>query len=111
MRISDWSSDVCSSDLWISAAFEAIAPPNTAARRERRTPEQPAGLHSELQRYFRTGHRPPPRGRPVSRLHRHFAQQGLLSQRALLCRPQRAETDHRLVLERLSVDGDRKSVG
>src|SRR3546814_18086278 len=65
MRISDWSSDVCSSDLWISAAFEAIAPPNTAARRERRTPEQPAGLHSELQRYFRTGHRPPPRGRPV----------------------------------------------
>src|SRR3546814_10842195 len=61
MRSSDWSSDVCSSDL-----------------------------------------RPPPRGRPVSRLHRHFAQQGLLSQRALLCRPQRAETDHRLVLERRS---------
>jgi len=54
---------------------------------------------------FRPGDRAASFGRPLPCFHRHPAQQGHVPQRALLCRAQRAQADHGVVLERLSGDG------
>src|SRR3546814_18591789 len=46
MRISDWSSDVCSSDL-IAAALAAILHPRRLEFRGRKGPQPPAGIELE----------------------------------------------------------------
>src|SRR3546814_19202253 len=64
MRISDWSSDVCSSDLAGHALPDASCP---GGQRSARTLRRPRALRYDLQRRPRHPH-PTPRIRPLTRL-------------------------------------------
>src|SRR3546814_4913874 len=57
MRISDWSSDVCSSDLPLGAAAGLRQPPRDVALVERGEEEQHAGGEARADLGQRTGHR------------------------------------------------------